>query len=110
MAPYPTNRSCARATMLAHGPDSEPSTRDLSSGRGRPVSQTPPGTDTLGRSPLTVPDATDPALSLWPALGDYELLHVAGEGGMGVVFQARHRPTGQVVALKTMKPAAALSS
>ncbi len=35
-------------------------------------------------------------------LGPYDLLQQIGAGGMGVVYQARHRGTGQIVAIKVM--------
>lgn len=38
------------------------------------------------------------------SVGDYTLLNVLGEGGMGVVHLARHEPTGQRVALKVLRP------
>lgn len=34
--------------------------------------------------------------------GHYELLEKVGEGGMGSVFKARHRQTGQIVAVKVV--------
>jgi serine/threonine protein kinase len=37
----------------------------------------------------------------------YELLGTIGQGGMGIVYRARHRETGELVALKVMKPEAA---
>ena len=36
--------------------------------------------------------------------GDYVLEKLVGRGGMGVVFQARHAVTGQLVAVKLMAP------
>ncbi len=38
------------------------------------------------------------------SIGDYLVLDKLGQGGMGVVFKARHRPTGQVVAMKILPP------
>jgi hypothetical protein len=66
-----------------------------------------PGPDTVGRSPTTRPEQ-DVLKGYQPVLGDYDLLHVAGEGGMGVVFQARFRPTGRIVALKILRPGLSL--
>lgn len=37
------------------------------------------------------------------AINDYTLIQSIGEGGMGSVYLAHHRPTARVVALKTMK-------
>jgi serine/threonine-protein kinase len=39
-----------------------------------------------------------------PDFGDYTLLKELGRGGFGSVFQAWHRPTGRLVALKRMVP------
>jgi serine/threonine protein kinase len=45
------------------------------------------------------------ALSAGDALGPYEIDAVLGEGGMGQVFRARNRESGEIVALKVIKPA-----
>lgn len=37
------------------------------------------------------------------AVPDFEILNVIGQGGMGVVYRARHRSTGALVALKAMR-------
>jgi serine/threonine protein kinase len=37
-------------------------------------------------------------------IGNYLIQDKLGEGGMGVVFRARHRPTGHQVALKVLSP------
>jgi len=38
--------------------------------------------------------------------GKYEVLRQLGEGGMGAVYEARHRATGRLVAVKVIVPAA----
>lgn len=58
----------------------------------------------LDRAPLVQPGAP-PAGSGAPAtIAHYELGAELGRGGMGVVFRARHRTTGEAVALKLLPP------
>jgi serine/threonine protein kinase len=44
------------------------------------------------------------ALGAGDALGPYEIEAALGEGGMGQVFRARNRDSGELVALKVVKP------
>ena len=45
------------------------------------------------------------------AIGDrYEVLSLAGAGGMGAVFRARHRTLGHIVAVKVLPPEVATSA
>ena len=43
-------------------------------------------------------------------LGQYELVDVLGQGGMSVVFKAKHKMTDQEVALKILPPELAAHS
>jgi serine/threonine protein kinase len=46
-------------------------------------------------------DTLEPAPT---ALGDYDLLEKIGEGGVGTVYKARDRKSGQIVAIKVLSP------
>jgi serine/threonine protein kinase len=46
-------------------------------------------------------DASKQALQ---TVGDYDLLEKVADGGMGSVYRARHRDTGQIVAIKVVAP------
>ncbi len=69
--------------------------------------QTPTmATTTLGS--LHAPSPSKKPAALLPAedeksMGEYELQEILGQGGMGVVYRARHTTTGLPVALKTLK-------
>ncbi len=69
----------------------------------------------LDFSPLGLPSTQDWAMN-WPSLpehrlfGDYELVSVAGHGGMGVIFKAQHAGSGQTVAVKIMRQSKTLEA
>ena len=69
-----------------------------------PATQVPlrSASETVGLSPGT--HSTHEEVLLHDSeFGDYKLIHSAGSGGMGVVYCARRRSTGETVALKMMK-------
>ena len=48
--------------------------------------------------------ALDTSKPVLQTVGNYDLLEKVAEGGMGSVYRARHRDTGQIVAIKIMPP------
>lgn len=53
----------------------------------------------MGRVAVMGLDTSRPALQ---AVGNYDLLEKIAEGGMGTIYRARQRETGQIVAIKIM--------
>src|SRR4051794_14064163 len=44
-------------------------------------------------------DTTTPPMR---SIGNYDVLEKVAEGGMGAIYKARHKETGQIVAVKVM--------
>ncbi|MFN7802565.1 MAG: serine/threonine-protein kinase [Planctomycetaceae bacterium] len=62
-----------------------------------------PSDAALSNAALTNADLHDAVPEEGRKFGDYVLLDQLGEGGMGVVYRARHRTLGRIVALKMIR-------
>ena len=57
----------------------------------------------IARAPDRDPTALDPGLRPGASVGRFELVREIGKGGFGVVFEARDRDLGRLVAFKAMR-------
>jgi serine/threonine protein kinase len=94
--PKPTNPSPMRPTQ----PGARSEHQDTVLLTDAPESSAP-----VSETPSTAPPRLDLSSSILAALGHrYEVLSEAGHGSMGNVYKARDRETGEIVALKLLKP------
>ncbi len=61
-----------------------------------------PASDSV--APRSDPEFTTPSSIVGSQIGKYEVLRKLGEGGMGAVFEAKHRDIGQRAAIKILHP------
>ena len=59
---------------------------------------------TLGAPPTASPGPSGASFDVGTALGQYQLIQLLGEGGMGRVFLAEHMKLGRRVAIKLLRP------
>jgi eukaryotic-like serine/threonine-protein kinase len=92
---------------VARCPERADDTRDLFPALVE-LEQLKPGIQAITCTPEHPAAAIDQASSSIPSdpkqLGDYQILRVIGEGGMGIVYEAEHESLKNRVALKVMHP------
>jgi WD40 repeat protein/tetratricopeptide (TPR) repeat protein/tRNA A-37 threonylcarbamoyl transferase component Bud32 len=100
-----------RAVILARHPDlaadleSFFADEDRVMGLAQSVLARPCGGEGISGN-VTGPDGADLQLNPGADFGPYELIEEIAKGGMGIVFKARQKKLGRIVALKTIRPTA----
>ena len=103
-----TGRAPDRALFLAHHVDLETDLMSFFAGEDRLkglAGSLLPRQDHGGAGPSADARANG-AMSAGADFGEYELIEEIASGGMGVVFKARQKKLGRIVALKTIQPSA----
>jgi eukaryotic-like serine/threonine-protein kinase len=75
---------------------------DINAGSGAALS-----CDSAGTGEVTRPEGSDTELRPGAVVGEYQITHLLGEGGMGVVYGGTHPEIGKRVAIKVLAPHAA---
>lgn len=104
-----TRRAVETPGNLAEGTAGEPSSGETGTSPEQAAPPTPAATDRetgLPEDDSTVEEGSHTPLG---RLADYDLLGELGRGGMGIVYEAVRRQDGEAIALKTVKPGAAVN-
>lgn len=98
--PATLERLCAQDTALRDEVAALLAEHDRGDARLDRVAWSDHGTEHAGSADITEPMPVRPGQTL----ASYAIESTVGTGGMGVVFAARHRVTGQPIALKLIRP------